>query len=50
MKKYNYTIHLNEHSFGSKQKCAFNNLSDFHVYENVACDIMLMHDMFEGID
>lgn len=32
---------------GIKEKCVWNNLPDFHVYNNVTCDVM--HDLVEGV-
>lgn len=34
-------------STGIKERCAFNNLFDFHVVKNTSVDIM--HDLFEGV-
>lgn len=42
-----YVKHVSTLEFGIKEYCIFNELSDFHIYKNVTCDIM--HDLFEGI-
>lgn len=41
-----YEEHLNN-NLGVKEICIFNELENFHVYQNTSCD--LMHDVFEGI-
>lgn len=45
--KSNYELDLGTFSFGVKEECIFHSLSNFHVTENVACD--LMHDTLEGV-
>lgn len=44
--KINYESDL-ENKLGIKEKCVFNDIVNFHVYENVYCDVM--HDLFEGV-
>lgn len=45
-KKENYEDDLTELK-GIKERCIWNKLTYFHVYDNLVCDIM--HDFFEGI-
>lgn len=45
-KEIDYNAHLDELSFGIKENI-FNSLPNFHIYKNVACDVM--HDLFQGI-
>lgn len=45
--KRDYEAHCDQNLFGIKEKCIWNELSNFHVYENISCDIM--HDLFEGV-
>ncbi|KAK4872724.1 hypothetical protein RN001_014753 [Aquatica leii] len=44
--KINYTADLCSKK-GLKEKCVWNGLSNFHVYDNIFCDVM--HDLFEGV-
>ncbi|KAK5648036.1 hypothetical protein RI129_002928 [Pyrocoelia pectoralis] len=41
-----YTNHLSQ-KLGVKENCIWNGLNNFHIYENLSCDIM--HDLYEGI-
>lgn len=34
-------------NLGVKEKCIWHDISDFHVYNNLTCD--LMHDLYEGV-
>lgn len=43
----NYQEHLENSAFGVKTECIWNELPNFHIYENICCDIM--HDLFEGV-
>lgn len=40
-------MHVKEKQFGIKEFCIWNNLNNFHIYENYALDIM--HDLYEGV-
>lgn len=42
----NYEEHLAS-NLGVKEPCIWNKLPNFHIYENLCCDIM--HDIFEGV-
>lgn len=42
-----YNDHARDMLYGVKEDCVWNNLTNFHVYNNINCDIM--HDLFEGI-
>lgn len=44
--KENYEIDI-EHKIGLKEQCIFHELTYFHVYNNICCDIM--HDLYEGV-
>lgn len=41
-----YDLHV-ENNVGIKEKCLWNDLKNFHVYNNLVVDVM--HDLFEGI-
>lgn len=46
-KQGDYLNHLEHQLYGVKDKCVWNGLKYFHIYENRSCDIM--HDLFEGV-
>lgn len=46
-KENEYRNHVQNKLYGIRENCVWNNLMNFHVYNNVSCDIM--HDLFEGI-
>jgi len=39
--------HLENKNFGIKERCIFNDLKYYHIYENQCIDVM--HDLYEGI-
>lgn len=45
-RKENYEEHVAK-KLGIKESCLWNKLANFHVYDNLCCDVM--HDMFEGV-
>lgn len=45
-KKEDYEDHLTR-NIGVKDRCVWNDLPTFHIYENLSCDIM--HDIYEGV-
>lgn len=42
-----YDSFVRNKSYGVKEQCVFHNLTDFHIYRNLTCDIM--HDLPEGV-
>lgn len=42
-----YDAHVASKMFGEKEKCIWHDLENFHIYDNMVCDIM--HDLFEGV-
>jgi len=45
--KNQYVSHLENKDFGIKERCIFNDLKYYHIYENQCVDVM--HDLYEGI-
>lgn len=45
--KNQYVYHLENKYFGIKERCIFNDLEYYHIYENECVDIM--HDLYEGV-
>lgn len=45
--KNQYVDHLENKYFGIKERCIFNDLEYYHIYENQCVDIM--HDLYEGV-
>lgn len=46
-KAHLYSDHLSQQNYNVKEKCIWNLLESFHIYENYAADIM--HDLYEGV-
>lgn len=45
--KCDYDEHVQNGLYGVKERCIWNSLKYFHIYQNYNCDIM--HDLFEGV-
>lgn len=45
--KNQYIHHLQNKHFGIRERCMFNDLDYYHIYENQCIDVM--HDLYEGI-
>ncbi|KAI4455877.1 hypothetical protein MML48_8g00001099 [Holotrichia oblita] len=45
--KDEYETHIDQKLYGVKERCIWNDLHYFHVYENMYCDVM--HDLLEGV-
>lgn len=45
--KNQYIHHLENKHFGIKERCIFNDLDYYHIYENQCIDVM--HDLYEGV-